>query len=592
MTEESKRGVSRRKFVAGTVAGLAVGAVVGVAGGYLGKSAVTTTSTSIQTATSTQTTTLPAVTSTVTTTTTTTAQPWLPASWDYSADVVVLGTGLAGLSTAIAAHDAGANVLILEKMPQEYEGGNSKVSGNIFWAPADVNLGTNYILAMQPGQYPDSGIASALSNGLNENMTLIKQMGGVFAPFSTTAEFPTQLPGASTVTEYAMVVNGQPVLGGGHLWQLYSDAVTSRNINIMYSTPATGLVQNSDTGEILGVTASTGGTASSTGVPTGGSTINVKANKGVVLACGGFEFNLPMQSQFQFGYPAYGYGTPGNTGDGIQMAQMAGADLWHMNQPSGGSPGVFFVPEYPYPMALVFAGIGSNYIWVGKDGNRFANESLGFASHGWGVKEFGMQFSGAQAAFLRIPSWLVFDDTARAAGPLIAPLGEFCWSGWYTDYTWSSDNSVEIAKGWITKADSIADLAATIASDSDNADPLGTPFMTASALEATITRFNGFVSSGTDSDFGRPKSTMAPIQTGPFYTVKLWPGIVNTNGGPRRNVQCQVVNPQSKPIPRLYSAGECGSFWGWMYQGGGNMGENMWTGRVAGANAAAETAWS
>ena len=68
--------------------------------------------------------------------------------------------------------------------------------------------------------------------------------------------------------------------------------------------------------------------------------------------------------------------------------------------------------------------------------------------------------------------------------------------------------------------------------------------------------------------------------------------MVNTNGGPRRNVNCQIVDPDSYPIPRLYGAGECGSFWGWMYQGAGNLAECMWTGRVTGKNAAEETPWS
>ena len=287
----------------------------------------------------------------------------------------------------------------------------------------------------------------------------------------------------------------------------------------------------------------------------------------------------------------------GNTGDGILMAQKAGADLWHMNQPSGGSAGqAIVVADYPYPLGMLnSSALGNNYLWVGKDGTRYVNESLGFALHGWGVKEYTLQFNGTNQAFMHVPTWSIFDDTARKAGPFVywvpgaLVMG---WFPWYSGYTWSSDNSAEIAKGWITQAKSIADLAAAIASDPDNLSPMGQPFMTASALQATITRFNGFASSGTDTDFGRPKATMAPIATGPFYAIKTWPAMVNTNGGPRRNVSCQIVDPSSNPIPRLYGAGECGSFWGWMYNGGGNMGECMWTGRVAGANAAAETPWT
>jgi len=516
-------------------------------------------------------------------------------SWDYTADVVILGTGLSGLSTAITAYDAGANVLVLEKMPQEYEGGNSKVSGNGFYTNTGVAQAAEYMKAMDMANYKlgylDDSIIDAVSAGIQENESVVTQMGGEFTGIPD-PEFPL-LPGGPSAVIQVMVLNGVPQLGNGHLWQLYRDAVSSRNINIMYNTPATELIQNGDTGEILGVTA-----VGSSG------TVNIQANKAVVLACGGFEFNQAMQVTYLPGFPICGFGTPGDTGDGITMAQKVGADLWHMNTTSGGSPGAIVVPDYPYPMAyLLGPAIGNNYIWVGKDGNRFANESLGFASHGWGVKEYGFQFytdGGATGSFLRIPCWVVFDATACKAGPFVptigsklgAPTGKMGWFLWNSGYTWSSDNSAEIAKGWITKADSIADLAAAIAADPDNLNPTGAPFMTAGALQATVTTFNGFATSGTDSAFGRPGSTMAPIQTAPFYAVKVWPVVVNTNGGPRRNVKCQIVDPDSNPIPRLYGVGECGSFWGWMYQGGGNLAECMWTGRVAGANAAAETPWS
>ena len=66
--------------------------------------------------------------------------------------------------------------------------------------------------------------------------------------------------------------------------------------------------------------------------------------------------------------------------------------------------------------------------------------------------------------------------------------------------------------------------------------------------------------------------------------LKLYPTMVNTQGGPKRNSKCEVVDPFSKPIPRLYTAGELGSFWGWMYNGGGNNAEALCTGRIAARN--------
>ncbi|MBN2418751.1 MAG: FAD-binding protein, partial [Deltaproteobacteria bacterium] len=69
-------------------------------------------------------------------------------NWDKEADILVAGTGFAGIASAITAHDAGAKVLILEKAPKELEGGNSKVSGNMWWTPTDVETGIKYITAL------------------------------------------------------------------------------------------------------------------------------------------------------------------------------------------------------------------------------------------------------------------------------------------------------------------------------------------------------------------------------------------------------------------------------------------------------------
>ena len=201
------------------------------------------------------------------------------------------------------------------------------------------------------------------------------------------------------------------------------------------------------------------------------------------------------------------------------------------------------------------------------------------------------QFDSATGVYLRIPCWLIFDDTARAKGPFVNATTIDGWFLTYSGYTWSKDNSAEIAKGWITKANTITDLATAIASDPDN-QASGTPLMTSAALQATVTRFNGFVTAGSDTDFGRPASSLAQIQTAPFYAIKLWPSAECTKGGPRRNASCQVVDPSQNPIPRLYDAGMCGSFWGSAGVGGGNIAEALFTGRTSGTNAAALTAWS
>ncbi len=106
----------------------------------------------------------------------------------------------------------------------------------------------------------------------------------------------------------------------------------------------------------------------------------------------------------------------------------------------------------------------------------------------------------------------------------------------------------------------------------------------------TIAKYNKYCKEGNDPEFGRPAETMAPLKA-PFYAVKSWPFTANTQGGPRRNKYCQVVDPDRNPIPRLYGTGECGSFWGWMYNSGGNLGECMFSGRIAAKHAVALEPW-
>jgi len=85
---------------------------------------------------------------------------------------------------------------------------------------------------------------------------------------------------------------------------------------------------------------------------------------------------------------------------------------------------------------------------------------------------------------------------------------------------------------------------------------------------------------------------LEPILEKPFYAVELSPSMLNTQGGPRRNEKGQVVRPNGTPIPRLYSAGELGSIYSYLYQGTGNIGECLAFGRISGRNVAAETPWA
>jgi succinate dehydrogenase/fumarate reductase flavoprotein subunit len=315
------------------------------------------------------------------------------------------------------------------------------------------------------------------------------------------------------------------------------------------------------TREIIGVQ------ATSKGKP-----IFIKARKGVILACGGFEFDFEMQKQFLPGWPTYGRGTPGNTGDGIRMAQKAGAALWHMNNSLAGI-GCMIVLEFA-PILIPVGIPGNGYIFVDKTGKRFMSE-LRENRHGFGHKEYLLYFDGVIGDFTRIPCYGIFDETTRTRGSIISGASwKFGWFGWFADYRASRDNSQEIAKGWIVKGETLADLANKLE-------------IKPAELEATVARYNDHCKNKADQDFARPRQSLVPLEKPPFYCVKLYPATFNTQGGPRRNAKCQVVDPDNQPIARLYSAGELGSFWGWMYNGGGNNAEALCTGQIAGRNAAA-----
>ncbi len=480
--------------------------------------------------------------------------------WDMEADVLIAGTGFAGLASAITAHDAGAKVLILEKAPKEYEGGNSKVSGNMWWTPTDEDEAVKYITALCYG-LTDKESIKVLARGMFENNEWLKKLGvepaplGMFQP-----EYP-ELPGSETVRTWG---NGRSTFGGT-LYFPVRKQVEDRGIPVMHNTPAKELIRN-NAGEITGVKAESSG-----------KTINIKAGKGVILACGGFEFAEELQQQFLPGWPMYGRGTTYNTGDGIRMAQQAGAALWHMNNALAGIGAILVDDEDLGRVPVSVSLFGVPYILSDQQGKRFMNESV-HGRHGLGEKEHLIFFDTLNTqSFTRIPCYGILDSRILKR-PLVSSGMKFGWYNWYTNYKWSRDNSAEIEKGWIIRGDTIRELAAKL-----NIKP--------DSLEKTITDYNQYCETGIDSEFSRPKTSLTKIDQPPYVALKIYPVMYNTQGGPRRNASCQVVDPFDNPIPRLYSAGELGSFWGWMYNGGGNNSECLATGRIAGANAAALAPW-
>ncbi len=208
-----------------------------------------------------------------------------------------------------------------------------------------------------------------------------------------------------------------------------------------------------------------------------------------------------------------------------------------------------------------------SFIIVDKSGRRYMSENLKPHAAYYELTAFDTH----RRAYYRVPSYHIFDRKRMEFGPLTQRSSGA--SGPHQLYSWSSDNMVELQKGWIVNGETVAELA----------EKIGIPPLT---LENTVRDWNRYCAEGQDPEFGRNPLELVPLDSPPFFAIRLVPGGPNTQGGPRRNARAQVVNPFGEPIPGLYAAGECGSIYGKLYPvGGGNLAECIAFGRVAGENA-------
>lgn len=476
--------------------------------------------------------------------------------WDEAADVVVIGTGLSGLVAAIEAHDAGAKALILDKAPKEFEGGNSRISGNLWLCNNNLEKSIAYYKAMDLGHTDDEVIRWVAAESMKTNEYLkkfgvkpLKFTARAFAP-----EHPT-LPGADSIEMFCD--NG--TIGKAVMWGKVRKAVDDRKIRVMYETPALELIQ-APSREVIGVIASRNGKK-----------VNIKAAKAVILASGGFEFNEEMNKQMIPGKQLF-KGSLYNTGDGLKMAQYAGSQMWH-NHVFLGQYDTIECKGMKYPAIL--RPKGDNCLWLNKKGERFMNEKRP-ARHGFGHREYAIWFDGLTGEFTNLPCYAIFG--AESGNKKMTYEGAVHAWGHYANYKWSDDNSAEVAKGWLYRDTTIEGLAKQL-----GLDP--------AKVKASVDEYNRMCAAGKDTQFGRPDKALKPVATAPFTAAIMWPGSYNTFGGPKKNTKAQALDAFDKPIPRLYVVGECGSYYGFMYNGGGNLTECLFGGWTAGPHAAKLKSW-
>ncbi len=515
--------------------------------------------------------------------------------FDEEFDVVVVGYGFSGATSAIEAGRAGARVLLIEKT--SVPGGISICSYGAVRSADSAEKAFDYLTATNGGRTTPQ-VLRVLAKGMTEQEEYVRELAKVNgAEIATTKEsgktganypFPgfdtfyqttvRSVPNFSARAVYPWA-NGAP--GGPMLFKILDDNLSAQNVKIRLNTRAIRLITAGNTREVIGIV-----------TENAGATTRIRVKRGVVLACGGFEGNQKFREQFWEGNPVLPAAARHNTGDGIVMAQDLGAELWHMWHFHGAYGFKAADPEYPYairvkrlPDWVPHAGFGfvprrdetgsidasqvkMAWILLDKNGKRFMNEYQPYLQD---TAHRPMHyFDPATQSYPRIPAYLICDEEGRK----LYPLGRPTSNDKDLYYEWSGDNLREVESGILKRGQTIAELARILGLEPRN-------------VEQSVARWNQQCAAANDDDFGRPNGAMVPVSTPPFYGAPVWPVVSNTQGGPVHDAEQRIIDVYGEPIPRLYAVGELGSAYGHLYMSGGNISECLITGRIAGINVAA-----
>lgn len=531
-------------------------------------------------------------------------------------DVAVVGSGVAALVAAIAAHDAGSRVVVLER--SDSLGGTTAVSGGGLWMPRNHHMGTvgvddsreealAYCTRLTAGRTPPALLETFIDEGpgivaglerrtplrlrpmtwpdYHPEMEGAKPAGRMLEPElhaggrhterlrrapilglpmtlqESTADwrpsyFPERFDAAAIKERVAqgMVSCGQALIGA------LLAACETRAIELRTESRAVELT--SERGRITGVAVDHAGRR------------EVVDSGAVVLATGGYEWNHELTGRYMAVPPVHPHSPPAAEGDGLLMAMEQGADLANMTEawwyPAAVIPGETYEGR---PLAR-FVGTertAPHSIMVNRFGLRFVNEAANYND----MQKAFFHFDANTYANRNLPCWVIFDQQYRARYPVLTLRP-------------SQPDSP-----WLEVAETLDGLASRVGID-------------AGGLRSTVERWNRMVAEGRDRDFGRgdsaydrfhgdpsaPHPNLGTVEKGPFFALPVHPGTVGTKGGPRIDEHSRVLHVRDRPIPGLFAAGNvvaspaAGAYFG----GGASIGMATVFGHLAGVGAAAHAA--
>ncbi|WP_106769643.1 flavocytochrome c [Paenibacillus faecalis] len=458
------------------------------------------------------------------------------AETEQTYEVVVIGGGGAGLSAAVEASQAGAKVVVLEKMSSV--GGNTLVSGGGLNVP-----GSDQQKKFEVSDSVDQFVEDTMNGGDNINdKELVQVLAENALPTAKwlineiNVEFmPDRLQqfGGHSVPRALIAKDNQ----GTDLIEKLKAKADELGVVFKMETKAEELIVD-DNGRVTGVKASNAAEQE----------LTFHATKGVIIASGGFGSNVEMRKKYnpEFDEKYMTTDVPGTTGDGIVMAEKIGADLVHMEH----------IQTYPTcnPMTGIISYVANSRfdgaVLLNQEGKRFVEEM----ERRDVISRAILDQTGSYA-------YLVWGQEVEEVGHM-------------TDVHQQEYESFVNDK-LLHKADSIEELADFFEID-------------VQTMKKSIDTYNKQVEKGKDTDFNR-RGTLRPIAKAPFYIQKVVPSIHHTMGGLKINPQSQVLTGDGEVIPGLFAAGEVtGGIHGTNRLGGNAVTDVTVFGRIAGQNVVKE----